>query len=634
MRNLCNLLALGALLAAGRPTAAQPWDKNLVVNGDAERGTGVTSRTAAVVKDIPGWTTTGNFTLVQYGSISPDYRYMASEGKQCFGGGPNGGAATGKQTIDLASGATEIDAGRARFYLSGWMSNGGSVIAASTKITVTFLDAEGKTLLTYSLNGPTQAENDTNGMLWRAGSGFVLPNTRSVQLLVDLTSKATSFNGASADNIEFIVSLVPILGTNLVLNGNAEAQTADSVPPGWNSGDLITLKPNAAPFTEPPVAALGTFIFTARGGVGPQTGTAYQTIDVTLAKDRIDGGGVKYSLAALLGNHKDYPDDWAAVKLEFLNASGKTIDPAVQLGPTTTADRGGKTLFLARSAEGTVPAGTRTLQVTMNYSCKNGNFGMHTYVDNVSLALTAGGTVAINDKGIVNAATGNPGPVAPGEMIMVYATGVNLAGTARMQLDSTGKVSTTIGDVRLFFDGTQAPLIAVASGQVAAVVPFDVDGKPNVQVRLEYQGAASPTVPMEVSGTSPGIFTQDGSPAGTGLIYNADYSLNSKENPAAEGSEVMVFWTGGGQTDPGGVDGRIELMPLSRPKAPVQVMIGGNAADLAFAGTSPYGWAGLLMAEAKVPSGLAGEDPVAAPVVIAAGGACSPDGKVVLWVKK
>jgi len=39
-----------------------------------------------------------------------------------------------------------------------------------------------------------------------------------------------------------------------------------------------------------------------------------------------------------------------------------------------------------------VPAGTRTLQVTMNYSCKNGNFGMHTYVDNVSLALTAGDT--------------------------------------------------------------------------------------------------------------------------------------------------------------------------------------------------------------------------------------------------
>ena len=67
MRNLCSLLALGVLLAAARPAAAQPWDKNLIVNGDAELGAGVTSRTAPVVKDIPGWTTAGNFTLLQHG---------------------------------------------------------------------------------------------------------------------------------------------------------------------------------------------------------------------------------------------------------------------------------------------------------------------------------------------------------------------------------------------------------------------------------------------------------------------------------------------------------------------------------------------------------------------------------------
>jgi hypothetical protein len=40
------------------------------------------------------------------------------------------------------------------------------------------------------------------------------------------------------------------------------------------------------------------------------------------------------------------------------------------------------------------------------------------------------------------------------------------------------------------------------------------------------------------------------------------------------------------------------------------------------------------MAEVKVPAGLAGDDPVAAPVVIAAGNTSSPDQKVVIWVKK
>jgi uncharacterized protein (TIGR03437 family) len=635
MWNRRNLLIVGAILAASAPAGAQLWDKNLVVNGDAERGTGVTSRSAPVVKDIPGWTTTGNFTLMQYGyGFTTDNRNMSSEGKQYFAGGPNGGPATAKQTIDLSSGATEIDAGRARFYLSSWLSNGGSAIAAATKITATFTDAAGKTLLEYAINGPTQAELDTNGLLWRSGSGFVLPNTRSVQLLVDLSSKSTSYNFASADNIAFSVSLVPILGTNLVVNGDAEAQTADTVPPGWNSGELQPIKVSTFTFADPPAATLGTWMLTIRGGVGPQSGTAYQTIDVSLASDRIDGGGVKYAFAGLLGGHKDYPDDFVSAKLEFLNASGKTSGPAVKLGPVTSSDRGGKTTFLARSADGVVPSGTRALQITLDFSAKSGNWGVHAYADNLSVVLSSGGTVAIKDNGIVNAATGDPGPVAPGEMIMVYATGVNLASAARMELDTTGKVGTSIGNVRLFFDGTQAPLLAVTAGQVAAVVPFDVDGKSNVQVRLEYEGTASQTVSMPVTGTAPGVFTQDGSPAGVGLVYNTDYSLNSKDNPAAEGSLVTVFWTGGGQTDPAGVDGRIELMPLSRPKAPIGVTIGGQAADLLFAGGTPYGWAGLLMAQVEVPAGLAGDNPVSSPVVINAGGASSPDQKVLVWVKK
>ncbi len=635
MQGYRKLFTIGILFTAIAPAQAQLWDKNLVVNGDAESGTGATSISAAVVTNIPGWTTTGNFTLCQYvGGFPTDHRYMDAEGKQYFAGGPKGGPATAKQTIDLSSGATEIDAGRVHFLLTSWLANGGSTVAANTKITATFLDAQGKTLLEYVVNGPTQAELDTTGLLWRSGSGFVLPNTRSVQLLVDLTSKAVTFNGAAADNLVFRVSLAPILGTNLVQNGNAEAQTADAVPPGWNSGDLIPQKSNSIPFAAPPIAELGTYMFSARGGVGPQTGTAYQTIDVTLAKDRIDASGVKYALAALLGSFKDNPDDWATVKLEFLDTSAKRIGPAVQLGPTTVADRGGKTVFLARGAEGPVPAGTRLMKVTLDFYTKNGNFGTHAYVDNVSLGLSAGGTVSINDQGIVNSATGVFGPVAPGEMILVYATGVNLDGAARSQLTPDGKVSTSIGNVRLFFDGTQAPLLAVTSGQVAAIVPFDVDGKQTVQVRLEYQGAVSATIPMSVAATSPGIFTQDGAVSGLGMIYNEDYSANSKDNPAFEGSWVTIFWTGGGQTNPGGVDGRIELMPLSRPLADVRVTIGEQAADLWFAGGTPYGWSGLLMAQAMVPTGLAGDQPVSVPVVIAADGASSPDKKVVMWVSK
>ena len=115
-------------------------------------------------------------------------------------------------------------------------------------MTATFLDAAGKTLLEQIVNGPTQAETDNTVMLPRAGSGFVLPNTRSVQLFVDLTSKSVTFNSAEIDNIIFSVSLLPVLGTNLVVNGDGETLIdSPTMAHGWNSADdFFTTKWTAA----------------------------------------------------------------------------------------------------------------------------------------------------------------------------------------------------------------------------------------------------------------------------------------------------------------------------------------------------------------------------------------------------
>jgi hypothetical protein len=321
MRKLNNLIVVTALLATAAPAQEQLWDKNLVVNGDAETGTGAAIRTAPPVKDIPGWTTTGNYTQMLYTAGVAGPRWMKSQGKQHFAGGPNGGAATAKQSIGLSSGATGIDAGRVRFYLSAWLSNGGSTILAPAKVTATFLDAAGKTLLEHSVNAPAQAEEDANGLHWRNGSGFILPNTRSVQILIDLTGKAVSFNFADAGNISLTLSLQPVFGVNLVVNGDAEAQTTDTEAPGWNGAHLVPQKSTLVKFAEPAAAVLGAWIFNARGGVGARSGTGHQTIDVTMATDRIDGGKVNFNLAALIGGFENIADT-SSLKLDFLNAGG------------------------------------------------------------------------------------------------------------------------------------------------------------------------------------------------------------------------------------------------------------------------------------------------------------------------
>ncbi len=56
------------------------------------------------------------------------------------------------------------------------------------------------------------------------------------------------------------------------------------------------------------------------------------------------------------------------------------------------------------------------------------------------------------------------------------------------------------------------------------------------------------------------------------------------------------------------------MFPLPRVIAPVSVTIGGQPAEVRYAGAVPYGWVGLLMAEVVVPGGSASGDPV--PVVI------------------
>jgi uncharacterized protein (TIGR03437 family) len=303
----------------------------------------------------------------------------------------------------------------------------------------------------------------------------------------------------------------------------------------------------------------------------------------------------------------------------------------MQLGPVLSADRSGKSAMMLRSADGSVSPGTRLVKITLTFANNQAAvYGMHGYTDNVEF-VSASGAVAIQDAGIVNSATGVFGPVAPGEMVTILTSGINLASITRMQLDAAGSVMTSLANVKVFFDGTQAPLLYVNSSQIGAIVPFDADGKANVAVRMEHHGARSQTVSMPVASTSPGIFTQDGLSKGAGLIFNADYSLNSRDNPAVEGSAVSIYWTAGGRTDPPGVDGQMAFAPLPRPKVPVTVTIGGNTANLICAGGLPHLWAGLLTAEVAIPAGSAAPDPV--PVVITAGSAPSPNNSVVMWIR-
>jgi uncharacterized protein (TIGR03437 family) len=108
-----------------------------------------------------------------------------------------------------------------------------------------------------------------------------------------------------------------------------------------------------------------------------------------------------------------------------------------------------------------------------------------------------------------------------------------------------------------------------------------------------------------VTATAPGIFTLNASGTGPGAILNAiDDSVNSASNSVARGDYVSIYATGGGQTNPPGVDGLLGSAPYPLPLAQVTATIGGLPCFVQYAGAAPGYVAGVLQINAQVPAGV------------------------------
>ncbi|QOY85957.1 hypothetical protein [Paludibaculum fermentans] len=631
MRKLSPSFAVLALALAWQCPGQAVFHQNLVVNGGAENGEGATGINDPAVRPIPGWTASGSLTVVTYGAnslLAAGDPGPQNRGLNYFSGGPGGGASTARQTIDLSALATDIDGGRVRFYLSGFL---GSADGWDSPVILkaAFRNAAGEVLLTSSVNGPSALEkNYTPELMNSAMSGYLLPNTRSVDLLLDMTAPSSAFNYFGADNLSLILRPESVTGVNLVVNGGAEtAETSDGLMgygyqmPGWTGTTDVYASPYDDTSWEDGAslpADRGKNLFYA---AGQRSIALRQTVDLTLLRSLIEAGAANYRFSAWLGTCAGCLDS-ASAKAEFLNAAGEIIGSA-PLDAVGAADLGGKGGLLQRQSDGTMPAAARQIVITLQF-VSNDPLQFFAYADSVSFVIKSPATgLSIQSGGILNSASVAGGAVAPGEMVTIRTTGVDLESIVRMQLTQDGRVSTSLAGAKLYFDGTQAPLLYVNSSEIAAIAPFDLAGKAKADVRIDYKGVQSNTVSIDVAATAPGLFTQEGTGQGVGLIYTDGWQLVSAANPAAKGSVVTIIWTGGGQTDPGGVDGRMETQSLPKPNAGVSVKIGGQAAEVVYTGAVPYSWAGLLMAQVKVPSGVATG---VVPVQLTAGGSTSQSG--------
>jgi len=233
---------------------------------------------------------------------------------------------------------------------------------------------------------------------------------------------------------------------------------------------------------------------------------------------------------------------------------------------------------------------------------------------------TGTGTPTISS--VQNAASGVAGTVAPGLWVSIFGNSLGPVTGVSFVTPPTGEtVATTLGGTQVLFDGTAVPLLYVSDAQVNALVPFELAGKTSTVMQVVSNDEVSASVTLPVAAALPGLFTANGSGKGEGAILNQDSSVNSASNPAAQGSVIVLYGTGGGQTSPASIDGGFN--PLNAEGVlllPVTVTIGGQTAQVNYAGPAPGLVDGVMQINAVLPSGIGSG---AVPVVVQVGTASS-----------
>jgi uncharacterized protein (TIGR03437 family) len=157
-----------------------------------------------------------------------------------------------------------------------------------------------------------------------------------------------------------------------------------------------------------------------------------------------------------------------------------------------------------------------------------------------------------------NAATFMIGPVAPGEIMTFFGSGLGPQQAIQTQASLETPFPTQAGGVEVTFDGKPAPLLWVQDSQINAVVPWPVAG-PTTQVCATYDNVRTNCLTRSVADVAPGVFTVDGFMA---AALNQDGTVNSAANPAPAGSTVSVFATGLGPINPAQADGSLVGQPV------------------------------------------------------------------------
>lgn len=233
-------------------------------------------------------------------------------------------------------------------------------------------------------------------------------------------------------------------------------------------------------------------------------------------------------------------------------------------------------------------------------------------------------TIAAN--GIVNGASFDNNPVAPGSYVSIFGTGLS---------DSIGYTNTAIlplaiNFVNVSFDvpaaGISVPghLIFVSSNQVNVQVPWELQGQSSAQVKVTIDFSNGNVVNLPLSDYAPAFFEING---GMAAALDSNNKVIGVNHPAQRGQVVQLYANGLGPVSNQPATGDpAPASPFAKTTTTPIVTIGGQSASVSFSGLAP-GFAGLYQINATVPANIATG---AQSITVAIGGKTSKAANIVV----
>ena len=170
--------------------------------------------------------------------------------------------------------------------------------------------------------------------------------------------------------------------------------------------------------------------------------------------------------------------------------------------------------------------------------------------------------------------------------------------------------------MKVVVDGVESTILYVSDTQINAVLPFEttvagryrqLSGKPffspysRSDLRVVRNGVDSDPQRIAMEPASPAFLLLANDQA---AAINQDGSINGEDNPAAPGSIVALYMSGGGVMAPAIEDGAIVGSVLPQVAEKVVVIIDGQEVEALYAGGAPGLVAGVLQVNFAVPMNL------------------------------